>query len=119
MYECHGWFCLSDSTLESDNNALRKQVDEIRARIQDLPSSMVAEIHVLNGQYSLTLTSNTNRRTGETIEDLIELIRQHLPGSWGLLYERDDNLTEPPGPNLYQVTVLARGNLTKRYDPFL
>lgn len=37
----------------------------------------------------------------------------------GLIYERDDETTEPPGQNAYRVTVVARGRLSVRDDPFL
>lgn len=53
------------------------------------------------------------------MEDTIDFVRTRLPGSWGLLYERDDETTLPPGPNAFRVTVLARGELSVRSDPFL
>ncbi|HEY4867755.1 MAG TPA: Imm7 family immunity protein, partial [Candidatus Dormibacteraeota bacterium] len=36
-----------------------------------------------------------------------------------LLYERDDEMPVPPGPNAFRVRVLARGRIELRLDPFL
>ncbi|HXT38297.1 MAG TPA: Imm7 family immunity protein [Chloroflexota bacterium] len=44
---------------------------------------------------------------------------ERLPGSWGLLYERDDETTAPPGPNAFRVRLLARGQIKEGTDPFL
>ncbi|TWP52366.1 hypothetical protein FKR81_11845 [Lentzea tibetensis] len=35
------------------------------------------------------------------------------------MYERDDELLDPPGGNEFKVTVLARGTLAVKEDPFL
>lgn len=62
-----------------------------------------------------------NRRREEAIwiDDLLDLVGQRPPGSWGLLYERDDEMSVPPGPNTFRVTVFAHGRTAKRLDPFL
>jgi hypothetical protein len=75
----------------------------------------------LNGQWFLTVTVFANRRRdeGAFVDYVIGFLRARLPGSWGLLYERDDEMPDPPGPNNYRVSVLARGQLPVRGDPFL
>jgi hypothetical protein len=69
----------------------------------------------------LTVTANVNRRRAEAeyIEELLQFISEQLPGSWGLLHERDDETTGVPGPNAFRVRVLARGRVTEQTDPFL
>jgi hypothetical protein len=123
MYELHGWFGLAESTDEDDD--LGQLADTVR-HIEELIASstlsnVVAQVQMLNGQYFLLITGFPNRRRGDAvlIDDIIELVRQRLPGSWGLLYERDDEMEGPPGPNAFRVTVLARGTLSRRLDPFL
>ncbi|WP_084506113.1 Imm7 family immunity protein [Amycolatopsis sp. ATCC 39116] len=37
----------------------------------------------------------------------LRFVSRRLPGSYGLLYERDDEIRIPPGPNAFRVTVLA------------
>lgn len=122
MYEFHGWFGLSENTEEDDAGGLALAIHEIRSFLES--SDLVDEswrLRPVNGQYFLTLLGNGNRRRSDAdaIDALLELIRCRLPGSWGLLYERDDEAQIPPGPNAYSVRVLARGALSYRPDPFL
>lgn len=49
-----------------------------------------------------------NRKRGTEIDDLLRFVSRRPPGSYGLLYERDDEMRIPPGPNAFRVTVLAR-----------
>jgi len=46
-------------------------------------------------------------------------VNAELPASYGLLYERDDEARDWPGPNAFKVTVIARGTAAERFDPFL
>lgn len=120
MYQFHGWFALSESTEEYDLGGLDDAVDRVRTRLaEDPPSGVVASVDVVNGSYFLTMTGSPNRKRDSWVEETIDVVRTLLPGSWGLLYERDDETTLPPGPNAFRVTVLARGELSVRSDPFL
>ncbi|MGQ0840007.1 Imm7 family immunity protein [Actinokineospora sp.] len=124
MHEFHGWFGLSETTEEADIGGLQNVVNEIRQLLTPhelAPMSMSWSLEPLNGQYFLIVTGNPNRRRTELalLDRALELIRDRLPGSWGLLYERDDELPVPPGPNSYQVRVLARGQFSVHLDPFL
>ncbi|MFD1151579.1 Imm7 family immunity protein [Saccharothrix hoggarensis] len=119
MHQFHGWFQLAEATEETDLGGLRDAVDRLRARIADAPAGVRAAVEFVNVAHFLTLTGNPNRRRDTWVEDTLEFVRTTLPGSWGLLYERDDETTLPPGPNAFRVTVLARGELSVRADPFL
>lgn len=122
MYEIHGWFGLAESTEESDRGGLVSIVERIRHDLAEHTwPSLATSLNALNGQYVLTVSANPNRRRDEVefVHDLVEFVRAKLPGSWGILYERDDEAQQPPGPNAYKVTVLARGRLTEHADPFL
>lgn len=123
MYEAHGWFGLAETPSEADNGGLEGKIQEIRSAIRELqwPATVSVSLDALNGQHWLTLTAFANRRREEAvwIDDLIELVRLSLPGSWGLLYERDDEMPVPPGANAFRVTVLARGRASRSLDPFL
>lgn len=122
MYEVHGWFGLAESTEEADVGGLTPAVERLRRWIADheLPSFAVS-LDVLNGQPFLVITGNPNRprETARFLGEVLELICRELPGSWGMLYERDDELVEWPGSNAFKATVMARGQLTSRGDPFL
>ena len=123
MYEAHGWFGLAETPSEADEGALLGKVHEIDdvIREQRWPTTVAASLHALNGQYWLVLTVFANRRREEVVwvDDLLDLVSQRLPGSWGILYERDDEMPVPPGPNAFRVTVFGRGRTSKRLDPFL
>lgn len=122
MYAFHGWFDLASSPYEDDSNRVLEVMGELRAVAAgfDWPN-LVVEIRMLNGSGFLGVTGRFNRRRAESVAiwNLIKYAAEQLPGSSGLAYERDDETTDPPGPNAYKVTVLARGVLSVREDPFL
>jgi len=101
MHEFHAWIGLSESTEESDLGGLQDAVVEL--------------------QYFVTAEGMVNRRReeGERLDLFLAIIARKLPGSWGLIYERDDEMPDPPGPNAFRVRVLARGRIVERPDPFL
>jgi hypothetical protein len=122
VYEFHGWFGLAESTEEADTGGLAELVRELRTLLggPTWPTA-AADIRLLNGQYFLSVVGFVNRRRGEAgdLDDLLNFLARRLPGSWGMLYERDDEMPVPPGPNAFRVRVLARGQVTERLDPFL
>jgi hypothetical protein len=123
MYEAHGWFGLAESPHDINDGALGGKVEEVRDFVagQHCSATLAATILALNGQHWLVVNAFANRRRDEAdwIDALLELVRRELPGAWGTLYERDDETSSSPGPNAFAVTVLARGKLSKRLDPFL
>lgn len=123
MYEFHGWFALLESTYEDDHERLAAAVAELEARVSRLAwPTASADIKTFNGTGFLVLNGLVNRRRHEVQElaELIDWIANRLPGSYGLLYERnDDDEPAPPGPHVFAVRVLARGGVTERLDPFL
>jgi Immunity protein 7 len=122
MHEFHAWVGLSESTEESDLGGLQDIVDELQELVADSDwHDAVFELRNLNGQYFFTASGMVNRRRveGERLEEFLDIITRRLPGSWGLVYERDDEMPDPPGPNAFRVRVLARGKIVERADPFL
>jgi hypothetical protein len=122
MHEFHAWVGLSESTEESDLGGLQGVVDELQELVADSDwHDAVFELRNLNGQYFLTADGMVNRRRseGERLDLFLDIIARRLPGSWGLVYERDDEMPNPPGPNAFRVRVLARGKIGERTDPFL
>jgi hypothetical protein len=122
VFEFHGWFGLAETAEESDAGALARRIEELRSRLAALnwPTAS-AEIVVLNGEYFLRMSGLINRVRHEArdIEEILGLIAEHLPGSYGLLWRRDDEQAVPPGPGAFVVTVLAKGQVYQRLDPFL
>jgi hypothetical protein len=122
MYEAHGWCGLGESPEDIDDGGLDAAVAELRQRIEAVNwSSLVMDLRRVNGFWFLNLTCVTNRRRGEAnfMDELIAWIAARLPGSWGLVYDRDDEMPEPHGPNRFRVRVIARGAIDERLDQFL
>jgi hypothetical protein len=81
----------------------------------------VAEARALNGQYFLWVNGLVNRPRDEAgaVDDLLSFLAKRLPGSWGLVYDRSDDSSEPPLANAFRVRVLARGSVSVREDMLL
>jgi Immunity protein 7 len=123
LHEFHAWIGLAQSPGDDDVESL---LEAGVAQVQDLAAGSVwhdavFDVRNLNGQYFLTATGLVNRRReeGHRLEELLSLVAERLPGSWGLVYERDDEMPHTPGPNGFRVRVISRGVITEASDPFL
>ncbi|MFI1220986.1 MULTISPECIES: Imm7 family immunity protein [unclassified Streptomyces] len=122
MYEFHGWFGISESTEESDTGTLSSGITELQGRIAEIDWSTGAlTMNVHNGQFFVTANGLMNRRRDEAreLDELMHYIAIRFPGSWGLLYERSEDMETPPGQGGFRVRVMARGGIQTRLDPFL
>jgi hypothetical protein len=79
----------------------------------------VLDVRVVNGEAHLWASGAKNHAVSIKPEllDLYHYIARAAPGSYGLLYIRDDE--DPVHHNDFQVYALAHGALTERTDPFL
>ncbi|MEA2563076.1 MAG: hypothetical protein QOH06_4580 [Acidobacteriota bacterium] len=122
MYEFHGWFGVRESVRDIDEGGLEAIIRSIRQLIDSFAwGAGYCALHVINGEY-FVLTAGLRNHRGEEAHDLASLfsfLAHEAPGSYGLLYWRDDEDKSPPGPLFYRVRVLARGVVTDRVDPFL
>lgn len=122
VYEFHAWIGLSNSPFEQDQEAVERAVRELETLVAESgwPAARY-RIELLNGQYFLLMDGYPPRRRAEVdrMEELIRVVLQRLPGSWGLVYERADEMQSPAGPNAFQVRVIARGQMSVHNDPFL
>ena len=122
MHEFHAWIGLAESAEEVDAGQLQEKVAELQELVADSNwHDAVFELRALNEQYFLNVTGfvNRQRQEGDRLDLFLAIIARRLPGSWGLIYDRDDEMPNPPGPNAFRVRVMARGKLTERQDPFL
>jgi hypothetical protein len=122
MHEFHAWIGLSESTEESDLGGLQQAVGELQEVAADSKwHDAIFEVKNLNGQYFLMAAGMVNRcrEEGERLDLFLAIVARKLPGSWGLIYERDDEMPDPPGPNAFRVRVMARGKVIEHPDPFL
>lgn len=122
MHEFHAWVGLAESTSDDDGEKLVAAVSNLEQVVREKSwHDARFDLRNLNGRWFLTATGFVNRRReeGDQLEVLLSVISRELPGSWGLVYERDDEALTPPGPNAFRVRVLARGVLQEQGDPFL
>jgi hypothetical protein len=122
MHEFHAWIGLDESAEEGDLGQLEEKVAELYELVADSNwHDAVFEVRNLNGQHFFNATGFVNRRLeeGDRLDLFLAVIARRLPGSYGLVYDRDDEMPDPPGPNAFRVRVLARGKLTEHQDPFL
>ncbi|WP_027482461.1 Imm7 family immunity protein [Deinococcus pimensis] len=131
MYEFHGWVCIRKSVQEDMGGvtstifhdmlvgAVRDRLAE--QNLDDTGHNPFFRFTPINGEWFLTFGGNLDHRTTyePLIHDLLGLIAREGPGSYGLMYWRDDEYDPPAGAENFQVLVLARGVLTTRFDPFL
>lgn len=122
MYEFHGWFVLAESPSESDTGSLAPTIHDLKELIGRAQwPAMTAGIKTFNGEEFLTIDGLANRQRDEAdlLDEVLRFLARRLPGSYGVLYDRDDELTVPPGPNAFRVRVLRRGTVTEETDHFL
>lgn len=123
MYWVTGWFELvSSRDPDAAGDEESAIIEELRQRCGAFEGTNI-EVRwpQLNYAYFLTVTGNANhlRTHNADVHELLRLVRERLPASWGLLYERDDERREAPGPDSYRVTVMTPGEgLRERVDPF-
>lgn len=122
MYEFHGWFGIAESPEEADAGTLAEGLVELREAVERIDwATGEVTLKVHNGEYFVRADGLVNRRRDEAgeLDALMRFIARRFPGSWGLLYERSDDMDHPPGPGAFRVRVMARGDLQDRLDPFL
>jgi hypothetical protein len=121
MYQFNGWFEVSDDPFESDPSRL----DVVSGRLEDViekldwPNGFVT-LKSLNGSLLMHLAGAGNRPRDypDDLQKILHLLATESPGSYGAVFERDDERGTDPGPNEFRVTVLRRGVLSVVKDPF-
>ena len=93
MFEFHGWAVLR-MTYTSDDDAEEGEIGTVQNRLtQEIAATEVANhFHFhdgFNGMASLTVFGLRNHRRKEVI-DIFDWLAENAPGSYGLLYVRDD-----------------------------
>jgi hypothetical protein len=122
LHEFHAWVGLGDSPFEDDTVRIAEVVAELRQLVEAAHwETAKFTLQNLNGVFFLNADGFANRRRDEAelLDLLLSIISEKLPGSWGLVYERDDEAQITPGSNGFLVRVIARGTIAVRLDPFL
>ena len=128
MYEYHGWIALRETYRNDDemddefpDGELQKIINRIRVKIDEIgQDNGMLDLRPCNGEYYIHLFGFRNHKEprNKEIMGIYELAAAIAVGSYGLLYEHDDE-AEDGSENEFVVHALSKGKITKRKDPFL
>ena len=121
MFEFHGWASIQHHTKEVDSYQQERCWLALIEHVKAL--SVTRElIHLqrYNGCDSLHVAGQHNHRSDYVFE-LFHWVAENAPGSYGILYIRDDEDFNRDGDysNCFRVWKLCRGQLVEQPDPFL
>ena len=119
MYEFHGWFGLADATDAADTGGLQHvltDLEEHLGRFEPRP-----EVRWRQGTPFLTVHGSTHRPAPVQValDELLMLLADRLPGSWGILYEGHDGHEARPADKPLRVRTLTHGRVRESEDSFL
>ena len=120
MYTYHLWIVLAESVTEADSGRLSEKVQALRTlvaeRMTPPPQSPINQINH-EWVFQCSVSRNHGGQQLDRLHAVLTWICEHLPGSYGLVYLRDDEDSAFSGS--YKVLVVARGRFVERRDPFL
>lgn len=120
MFEYHGWITIEESSSEVNQGNLINIVNGIKNEIKKHDwNHGLMDLRPINGAYHLSLSGFTNHKSPESKEvmSIFTYIGEHAPGSYGLLYTRDDEDTNGLD-NEFIVYTLIRGRIAPRKDMY-
>lgn len=121
MYEYHGWITLRKDSTSEAYEGLDKIVAQIEPKINSIGSDNgMLDLRYVNGEYMIHLFGFRNHKEprGTEIADFYRFVAKKANGSYGLLYERDDE-SQDGNDNEFVVHKLVRGEFTIEKDSFL
>lgn len=119
MFEFHGWASIHYHTHDTNSELQKHCWQQLVEHIATIPNELI-RLQYYNGCYSAIVAGQHNHHS-EYVIDLFRWIAVNAPGSYGLLYIRDDEDCSSDGvySNCFRVWRLCRGTLTECDDPFL
>ncbi|WP_280316866.1 Imm7 family immunity protein [Nocardia wallacei] len=121
MFEYHGWITIQGSAGDESSAASEATVRAVEvelAELRVLPG--LVDVRTVNGSAQLHLAGLSNHRggQGELVLQTFRRISEVAPGSYGLLFVRDDE--DAVGrDNEFQVLAMRRGSVTETRDQHL
>lgn len=123
MLEFHAWIRLAESTYEDDDELVERAVAHLHEMVAEVNPRVISnfDLRYVNGSNYLTVTGHSNHVAydRQVLDEMVDFILRELPGSYGLIYERNDERVDEAGVNAFLVRVIARGKIETRLDPFL
>ena len=123
MYEYHGWITLlaSPKDLDEEEIILWEMSQEINELLLPLNKEHgVAHLESINGNHMISLFGHFNHANSvePLLLDILKKLAAKAPGSYGLLYIRDDENMDGLD-NEFQVWKLVRGEVKACKDQYL
>jgi Immunity protein 7 len=113
VYEWHGWATLSKTpTVDYDDDLDRETLSTLRALLakSDTTFNETADLRSANGEWHVWLAGCHNHRT-PAIVGLFRAIAREVPGSYGILYTFDDEVSDG-----WDRWVMRHGGVQKTQD---
>jgi hypothetical protein len=119
MFQFHGWAVVRHHTHDT-NSVEQDQCWLLLENYIRLLSTQLIQTQRQNGCDSVLIAGQHNHRN-EYVIDLFKWIAENAPGSYGILYIRDDEDSKRgyDFTNEFRVWKLCRGILIEQEDPFL
>ena len=123
MYEYHGWINIkpSASEIDDEHREFAKIIPKVSKLIEDFQSDgRIVDFRVMNANYVVCVAGFNNHEYpgAESLLKLFHTIGVYAPGSYGILYARNDE--DMKGfENEFQVWRLVRGEFEKMKDHYL
>ncbi|QDU45959.1 hypothetical protein Mal52_44560 [Symmachiella dynata] len=119
MFEFHGWARVQYHTHNTDSILQDRCWDNLVEYVETITNELVS-LNRYNMCDSVFVTGQHNHRSEYVIE-LFQWIADNSPGSYGILYIRDDEDSSRLSDftNCFRVWHLCRGTLHELDDPFL
>ncbi|MET9491317.1 Imm7 family immunity protein [Nocardia sp. NPDC006630] len=121
MFEYHGWVTVQSSAGDENDSESEAALTAAAAVLQGLQSAPgLADIRTVNGvnQIHIAGCSNHKGSQGDQVIEVFAEIGRVAPGSYGILYVRDDE-DSSGRENEFQVTVMRRGAVSSWRDELL
>jgi hypothetical protein len=125
MYEYHGWVTIRPTPKHMDDNEEDMLWEFVRKSIEGKIKTLnwmtgLMNLQWTNGSCQINVSGLKNRRGEDSkeINELYQYIARVAPGSYGLLYEWDDEDQEG-FENKFKVKVLKRGKIIEVEDKLL
>jgi Immunity protein 7 len=121
MFEYHAWVTVHSSPGDEEDADLKAAFDATEREVQPLQGGTTeASLRWVNGAAQLHISGFLNHRSGEgqQVIECFQRIAKVAPGSYGVLYIRDDEDSSGRN-NEFQVVVMRRGAIFAAADNFL